>query len=62
MSHPSRLPFEDPAPPLRRSHRRPSRDRGGSGLATERLVLIRFEWPVAAGVQPVLYLQRTLLD
>jgi hypothetical protein len=62
MSQASRLPFEDPAPPLRRSRRRSRRDSGTTGPATERLALIRFEWPVAAGVQPVLYLQRTLLD
>jgi len=63
MSQPSRLPSDPPPPP--RSERPRRRRAGGprpSQLATQRLVLIQFDWPVATGVQPVLYLQRTLLD
>jgi hypothetical protein len=62
MSHPSRSLFEGLAPlPTPRSRRASGRLRPDQ-LATQRLVLIQFEWAVATGVQPVLYLQRTLLD
>jgi hypothetical protein len=63
MSQPGRVPSDPPPPPRsERPRRRRVRRPRPSQLATQRLVLIQFDWQVATGVQPVLYLQRTLLD